>query len=400
MNIVYYVAHAGGFVYEWHQYHIIHELSSAGHNIYPINPVKDLGGSASPSDYAEVLLKKIKILDQDRGIDVFFATAIDSTLIPSAIDEIRQMGIYTINLSCDDLSHPYRVKKVCSRFDINWSTVRENENLLKKYGANTMIMPWAANPHIFRPQNVDEQGHVGFIGAPYGARARHLAELVLKSIPTVIYGNSPSVLYSSTKINHPLIRAISGVGESWERLFKSMLFKSGRTCILGSLKRSLIETFSTPPEKKVNEDQFQYQPSPSFENMGLSFNQMALSLGSIELSSTYTLKKPLLFIRLREFEAAMCGGIHLVNKFAELQEYFEEDKEMLFYNDSQELIDKAKFYLKSKQHKLRQKIRIAARKRALADHTWLKRFEKIGSSAGLTFRPVSKHYKQESIVSS
>ena len=99
-------------------------------------------------------------------------------------------------------------------------------------------------------------------------------------------------------------------------------------------------------------------------------NEFAISLGSIELASTYVLKKPLLFIRIREFEAPMSGAVHLVNRMPELEEYFEEDQEMLFYDSVPEMIDKARFYLSPERDTLRQSIRKQARRRAEADHGW------------------------------
>ncbi len=385
MKIIHYVAHEGGFIYEWHQFHMIAELRAAGHEVISLNPAAVLGRLGKPAEYSQILLDQIKTLHAEKEIDVFFATALDSTILPSAIDDISCLGICTINLSCDDLSHPYRVKSVCSRFDINWTTVRENKQLLTKYGAKTIVMPWGSNPNVFKPVSAKEKPFIGFIGAPYGARAQHTAEIALAGLPVKIYGRSPAELYSSTKINHPLVRALSGVGGSWERIVKSIFFKTGRTCLLGSLKRSVLETISTPPEKKIPNDIIEYIPSPKFEDMGKCFNTMALSLGSIELSSTYVLKSPLLFIRLREFEVPMCGGVHLVNRFPELLEYFEEDKEMLFYDDKEEMLDKIKFYLHPKQDKARHSIRQKARQRSVADHTWINRFQKIGTTLGLNF---------------
>jgi len=127
-------------------------------------------------------------------------------------------------------------------------------------------------------------------------------------------------------------------------------------------------------------------PGPPFDEMGLCYSSITMSLGSIEYGSSYVLKKPVMCIHLREFEAPMCGAVHLANRFAELREYFEEDKEMLFYGLEEELLDKVRYYLKPARDSLRDEIRQRARRRAESDHTWTKRFEKIWNLLGLSIR--------------
>jgi len=153
----------------------------------------------------------------------------------------------------------------------------------------------------------------------------------------------------------------------------------------GAIKRSLLELVSTPPEKRSLDESIQYCEGPSFEDMGSCVSGLGISLGSIELASTYVLRRPLLFIRLREFEIPMCGGVHLVNRFPELLEYFEEDKEMLFFDTREELVDKVRFYLSPERDRTRQLIREKARERAVHEHTWMHRFQKIGEELGLDF---------------
>ena len=49
----------------------------------------------------------------------------------------------------------------------------------------------------------------------------------------------------------------------------------------------------------------------------------------------------------------------------------------------EECADKAKFYLSDKQRNKRRELRIAARRRAEADHTWYQRFIKMFSRIGI-----------------
>jgi len=70
-------------------------------------------------------------------------------------------------------------------------------------------------------------------------------------------------------------------------------------------------------------------------------------------------------------------------RIPEMLKHFEEDKEMLFYSSFEELVDKIKFYTKPENDEIRQKIKENARKRAIKDHTWEKRFKKIFEIIGI-----------------
>ncbi len=384
MNIIYYNAHPKGFVWEWHQPHTISELISAGHQVEYLNPVSTLGRLGTAAEYSQILLDKIK---QRPLCDLFFATATYDTLLPEVVDEIKKLGIPTVNLSCDELSHPFRVKKLAPHFDLNWIPNPESASLFESWGANWIAMPWAANPNIFKPVKAKEKLTVGFIGTCYGARARNLAILAREQIPVDVYGKSPEKLYSGNKINNPILTALDNFPESIQRTIYSFSTPTTRRCLQGVLKRALLELFNPPIEKTIqnNAHCINYLPSPPFEKLAESFNRMAISLGSIELSSTYVLKNPVYFIRLREFEVPMSGGVHLTYRHPKLIEYFKEDKEMLFYQDIEEMLDKINFYLAPERAHLRQTIRENARNRALSEHTWMHRFKQIGTRLSLSF---------------
>jgi spore maturation protein CgeB len=162
-----------------------------------------------------------------------------------------------------------------------------------------------------------------------------------------------------------------------------MKVPGGRKCIQAALVRSMQELVSSPPEKDPMKGTVEYLGSAGFEDMAQIFSQSALSFGSIEIASTHVLRNPLLFIRVREFEVAMSGGVHLVNRHPELEEYFEDESEMVYYDSLDELVEKARFYLAPERKTARDKIRAAAVKRAVGEHTWSHRFEGVGKALGI-----------------
>lgn len=151
-------------MYEWHHYHMIDELRRDGHEVAYCNPVEKLGRFGTAGEYSDVVWTVARDMVRHGGCDLFFATATDETLLPEAVREIRRLGIPAVNLSTDDMSVPFRVRKIGSSFDLLWTSVRDVNGLLRSYGAKTIVMPWAANPHVFRPGAGPELPVIGFIG--------------------------------------------------------------------------------------------------------------------------------------------------------------------------------------------------------------------------------------------
>lgn len=384
MRLLHYSVSEGGYVYDWPYHHIADELAREGHRVDFFNPVEKIGRTGTPADYAQALVDHLDDPAHAGAYDLFFGTITDERLTADAVQEVRRRGIAAVTLSTDDYSHPFRIRRIAASFDLVWSTVRETRHVLEGYGAKVIVMPFAANPHLLRPGNGPEQAHVGFVGLAYGARARHLASLAAAGLPVAVHGPAPDALYKdygSTRT--PLGRLGAG---ALHRAAESLRFAAGRACVAAALKRSAQDALRAPPERRFAHE-ITYLPGTSWHDLGAALSGSAVNLGSIELASTFVLRRPLLFIRLREFEAAMAGAVHLVNRSPELCAYFEEDREMLYFGSPEELEDKARHYLADARLSRRRSIRASARARALADHRWTNRFRALADRLGLPFGP-------------
>ena len=71
-----------------------------------------------------------------------------------------------------------------------------------------------------------------------------------------------------------------------------------------------------------------------------------------------------------------------------MSSYYKDGKEIVFYKDDAEFIDKAKFYLDDKRANERASIRNAARARSLREHTWWMRFTKIFDILNIAYERV------------
>ncbi|RMH07664.1 MAG: hypothetical protein D6704_04695 [Nitrospirae bacterium] len=71
---------------------------------------------------------------------------------------------------------------------------------------------------------------------------------------------------------------------------------------------------------------------------------------------------------VRTFELAACGVFQLLQRIPGIEEFFEEDKEIVCFDSADEMIDKIQYYLRHENE--RDRIAAAARRRVLAEHTW------------------------------
>jgi spore maturation protein CgeB len=90
-------------------------------------------------------------------------------------------------------------------------------------------------------------------------------------------------------------------------------------------------------------------------------------------------------VRLRDFEAPMTGACYITAHSEEIGEFYDLGREIETYREEAELIDKIRFYLTTPT--AAEKLRSAGHERALRDHTWVRRFEKLFAALGLGMQP-------------
>lgn len=88
-------------------------------------------------------------------------------------------------------------------------------------------------------------------------------------------------------------------------------------------------------------------------------------------------------IKARPFELAACKTFVISGFADDLDKFYKEDGEMVFYRTTDELIEKIKYYLPLDEE--RKKIAEAGYKRTLAEHTYEQRFKDIFKAIGLKY---------------
>lgn len=112
------------------------------------------------------------------------------------------------------------------------------------------------------------------------------------------------------------------------------------------------------------------RPRIPFHQMVRLFSRSKINL-NLSNSSTLIVQQ----IKGRNFEMPGTRSFQLTSNAENLTEYYVDGKEIVIFNSVEELIDKAKYYLKNEDE--RNEIAINGYKRTIAEHTWHHRFGEI-----------------------
>lgn len=370
IKILYYFPEQQSNMHQWQRIHFFDELARKNIFFEIFNPLKF-------KDIAEAQDALVEFVKKNRNrFDLFFTAVGDNFLNSDTVLEIKNTGLQTLLICFDNLHAPFMHKKLSPYFDLTWLTSIETEYLFKKWGANTMFLTYAANPFFFKPSNKPEISSVGFIGTPYGTRLKKIKQLAYNNLPVDIYSDS---FFKSANLQKKTKRTIQ---EKINHTYNLLSFPIGRKILYSELINKL-NISEEKYEELVNSDTVNVFRSVTFQEMAQLYSSFAISLGITDVRNTYLLKAPVLKIHLRTFEIPMSGGLQIINYTDEIASYFEENKEIILYKSEEELISKVKFYLQDSQMKTRQKMKVAARKRAESEHTWTNRFTEVFKILGV-----------------
>lgn len=363
MNILYFFAELPTPMFTWQHIHIFDELERSGVHFDIFNPLK-----YETVDQANEEL--IKAADPSK-YDMFFTASFPDHLYKSSVEAIKKKGIPTALVSWDNLELPYLHKGNVTAFDVVWVTSQETKYLFEQWGCKKVIFQtYAANPFKFAPNNKELIPSIGFIGSPYGSRTNIINSIIDSGVECNVYSNALFSAGYNTSLGRKQTYSLYKV---LRKLNNYLRFDIGRKVLYSTLINKLYKSASLHSDC-VNFHAFK---SVSDEEMVALYSNFALSLNIAELRDTGILKNPVNKVHLRSFEIPMSGGLQFVRYFDEMAEYFEDGKEIVFYRDEQDMIDKAKYYLDPKHATEIQSMKLAARKRSINEHTWTLRFNKL-----------------------
>jgi spore maturation protein CgeB len=288
-----------------------------------------------------VLLKQVRDAHREKKIDVFFSYFYSAFCRPEIIEEIRRLGIVTINWYCNASYQFHLVSELAPAYD--YCLVPEEFRLddYRRIGANPIYFQEGANPNIYKPYNLPREFDVTFVGQQYGDRWDFIHHLIRKGIRVNVWGTG------------------------WRNQFRSKEFHARG--VARWLKNEVKHLNKPIPQRFLH-------GALCDDEMIRLYSRSKISLGFSSVGNTHRDNR-ILQIRLRDFEAPMTGAFYMTEYMEELEEFFEIGKEIVCYHDKYDLGEKIKYYLGHDAE--RERIRQAGYQRALKEHTWQKRFAEL-----------------------
>lgn len=323
---------------------------------------------------SEEVLSRFTEAHSKKHVDFFLSYFNDNEIEASVIDEIKKQGVPTANFSCNNTHQFNLTENIAPHFDYNLHSEKDAGEKFKAIGANAIWFQMAANPKYFKPQGLPFEYEVSFIGAAYAKRAYYIEKLLDNGVNVDCFG--PNWL-----INRPH----SGLKKIVKELKREYSLLRSLICLSAKRRYSLINNIADYDRlvylRKAYPQAMHYPVSD--EQMIKIFNQSRINLGFLEVFiQSKTGRNMRRHLHLREFEVPMCGALYITNYSEELAEHYEPDNEVLVYHSEYELIDKVQFYLSNES--AAEEVRKAGHKRALACHTYQKRYTDLFPRLGFS----------------
>lgn len=350
-------------MFQWQKFHIFSELSKHGIHITLFNPLE----FESIDESNEMVLKRIK----EEQFDLFMTTSTHEDLYISTLEDIKSHGIPTMLICFDNLTVPFSHKVISPYFDLVWLTSIETKYLFDRWGVNSIFLPYASNPDLGKGNFKTDTERVLFIGTPYGSRCKMLNTLLDAGVPVSLYSNR-------TSIDSNIIPR-KEIGSLTTEIMRMLSYPIGRRLAYASI----INKFTKQSTLHIDSPFLVHHSAVPVDEMMRIYNEYALSLASVSNRHTGVLKSPVFIVNLRSFEIPSAGGLQFCLFNPELNGYFEDGKEAIYYHNDEDMIDKAKFYLAPNKRSLRANIKRNAIERAQNEHTWYCRFKNAFDALGI-----------------
>jgi spore maturation protein CgeB len=328
---------------------------------------------ASRAAYSQKMLDVFRLKHAQRPFDLFFAYLMDRMVELEVIDGIRKAGVPTCNFSCNNTHQFYLVDELSPHFDYNLHSEKDADTKFRAIGANPIWFPMASNPKYYHPYDVPRTLEVTFVGQCYARRPYYIWHLLENDIDVHAYG--PGWLRKTDKalLRRPVrwTRRVKLVLQSLVARSPHKRYEFSSELADGDLRDSLRHKYAAHLHAPTSDD-----------DMIRKYSESRISLGFLEV---YDAHNPAAVVKqhlhLREFEATMSRALYFTGWCEELTEFYEPDREIVIYRNEHELLDKARYYLAHPEQA--EQVRQAGYRRALADHTYHKRFKDLFAQLGL-----------------
>ncbi len=368
-----------------------HQIVESKTDLLPTSRFMNIAEGFTPNERqvrastTERILDEVRAANSQEGLDLFLSYFYNSHFDPTGFDELRRMGIPSVNFYCNSMHQFANVAAIAAKADYSWYAERDARSKYLDVGANPVWVQMGADPTVYRPRSVgSRQPKSCFIGQRYCDRDRLLAALVRAEVPVAIYGSgwsgdeSPRQKLSACQDNLGRKTHRNGGLSSYLHVAASHLCRDG--ILAGSAR--VVRQAMYRRESKANRWLLRPFIQGRAKNVAEVFSQFEVCLNFSNVwSDGLPGSKLIPHVRLRDFEGPMCRTCYLTGHTDEITEFYEVGKEIDTYQSDDELVDKTRFYLANP--KAAEKVREAGYQRATRDHNWKRRFDQLFEKIGL-----------------
>ncbi len=312
---------------------------------YPYDPILAMG----KEQWNEELLALVR----REKPDLFFAFMYTDEFEEETLDMIRATT-KSVAWFADDYWRFWNYsKRWAPHFTLAVTTYEKAREWYRAAGINNVAhLQWACNTYEYKQVTVPAQDiEVSFIGQRKPSRAKLLQMLQRAGIHVEAFGFS----WGNGRVSHE--EALRIVARS-----KISLNINVRVNVRGGMLAPRVLGRIV---------------------MRRSLNRFVPDLHFIENLQAYW-HFPTPHTHARPFELAGCGGFVISGWSEDIGKCYKENKEMVFYRNTDELIQKIKYF--SAHGEERERIARAGYERTLRDHTYKQRFKELFKRIGLSYR--------------
>lgn len=290
--------------------------------------------------------------------DIFFSYLHEGQIEPAAVKDISK-SVFFINYTTN--YHQFSMYKEIAKYaNLNIYISKIAKEGFDKIGASSYYMPLAANPDFYKPSK-NKTKDIVFVGSTYGFRPYYNWRILQSGVDLKIYGpgwkaknNGKTILRDFERMTkYFFLNREEKIRILDERMRMNILFEINK-----NYKSSVFEPLS--------DDRF-------IERLATA--SIVVNVNESRYNHDYYNPKVLFGCNLREFETTMSGTFSLTQYSDELEDFFVDGEEVVSFKNEHELIDKLKYYTSHTEEI--EKIASQGYLRALKDHTWQNRFNKL-----------------------
>jgi hypothetical protein len=121
----------------------------------------------------EQILQEVRAANERAPLDLFLSYFYNSHFDPAGFDEIRRLGIPSVNFYCNSINQFENVRAIAAAVDFSWHAEKHARDAYLTPGSRPIWVQMAADPRVYRPlAGIGRVSKACFVGQRYADRDR------------------------------------------------------------------------------------------------------------------------------------------------------------------------------------------------------------------------------------